>query len=217
MRKGRWLALLGLAAALCAGCGQDPEVDRRVELQEETVSENAYELTPVTRGTVQQPLVLDCNYSQTLEVDLYFTVDQELITDVYVERGDMVEKGQLLASADVESLEKRIRELEHQLDRAGLKLRQLQESLEFDLEQAEILYSYTPMKQQDRDALKGQKEQIEKSYQNSMEDTADSVEMLTIRLQEAREYLRGGNLYAPMDGVISYLKEDMEDSVTDKD
>lgn len=216
MRRGRWLALLGLAAALCAGCGQDPEVDRTVELQEETVSENAYELTPVTRGTVQQPLVLNCNYSQTLEMDLYFTVDQELITDVYVERGDMVEKGQLLASVDVESLEKRIRELEHQLDRAGLKLRQLQESLEFDLEQADILYSYTPMKQQDRDALKAQKEQIEKSYQNSLEDTADSVEMLTIRLQEAREYLRGGNLYAPMDGVISYLKEDMEDSVTDK-
>ena len=215
MRKGKRLVLAALAAGMLAGCGQTDEVDRSVEIQEETVHENSFELTPVTRGTVQQPLVLNCDYSQTVEVDLYFAVDQEVITDVYVEKGDIVEKGELLASVDVENMEKQVRELEHRLDRAMLSLRQIQENKDFDLEQAQILFSYTPMSDQDQDALKEQKENIEKSYHKSLEDTADSVEMLTVRLDNAREYLRGGNLYAPMDGVINYLKPDLEGSVTD--
>lgn len=209
-------ALGVLAAVLLAGCGQAEEVDRSVELQEETVYENSYELTPVTWGTVQQPLVLNCDYSQTLEMDLYFAVDQELITDVYVEKGDIVEKGELLASVDVEGMEKQVRELEHQLARSSLALRQILENKEFDLEQADIMFGYTFMTDDDKDALKEQKENIIKSYQNSLEDTADSVEMLSIRLNEAREYLKNGNLYAPMDGVVNFLKADLEGSVTDK-
>ena len=93
MRKGKRLVLAALTAGMLAGCGQTDEVDRSVEIQEETVHENSFELTPVTRGTVQQPLVLNCDYSQTVEVDLYFAVDQEVITDVYVEKGDIVKKG----------------------------------------------------------------------------------------------------------------------------
>ncbi len=215
MRKGKWLALAVLAVGLLAGCGQTDEVDRSVSIQEETVHENSFELTPVTRGTVQQPLVLNCDYSQTVEVDLYFAVDQEIITDVYVEKGDIVEKGELLASVDVENMEKQVRELEHRLARAMLSLRQIQENKDFDLEQAEILFSYTAMSDQDKDALKEQKENIEKSYQNSLEDTADSVEMLTIRLDQAGTYLQNGYLYAPMDGVVNFLKTDLEGSVTD--
>lgn len=190
MRRGRGLALAILVAVLWTGCGQAEEVDRAVELQAETVSENSYELTPVTWGTVQQPLVLNCSYSQTLEMDLYFAVDQELITNVYVEKGDLVEKGELLASVDVENMEKQVREMEHQLARTSLKLQQIQENREFDLEQAEILYSYTPMSEKDKDGLEEQKENIVKSYQNSLEDASDSVEMLSIRLEEAREYLK---------------------------
>lgn len=215
MRKGKWLALAVLAVGLLAGCRQTDEVDRSVSIQEETVHENSFELTPVTRGTVQQPLVLNCDYSQTVEVDLYFAVDQEIITDVYVEKGDIVEKGELLASVDVENMEKQVRELEHRLARAMLSLRQIQENKDFDLEQAEILFSYTAMSDQDKDALKEQKENIEKSYQNSLEDTADSVEMLTIRLDQAGTYLQNGYLYAPMDGVVNFLKTDLEGSVTD--
>ena len=128
MRKGKRLVLAALAAGMLAGCGQTDEVDRSVEIQEETVHENSFELTPVTRGTVQQPLVLNCDYSQTVEVDLYFAVDQEVITDVYVEKGDIVKKGELLASVDVENMEKQVRELEHRLDRAMLSLRQIQEN-----------------------------------------------------------------------------------------
>ncbi len=214
--RGKKLILLGLAVVLLCGCGQGEETEHSVELLAETASENTYELTPVTRETVQQPLVINCNYSQTLEMDLYFAVDQEVITDVYVERGDIVEKGQLLASLDVENTEKRIRELEHQLARATLTQQQLLESREFDLEQADILYSYTHMENDDKKALKEQKENIEQSYYDRLVDAADSVEMLTQRLEDAREHLKNGNLYSPMDGVISYLKEDMEDSITDK-
>lgn len=210
------LALTALATVLCAGCGQTEEVDKSVELQEQTVYESSYELTPVTWGTVQQPLVINCDYSQTLEMDLYFAVDQEVVTDVYVERGDIVEKGELLASVDVESMEKQVRELEHQLARAALKQQQLLESLAFDLEQADILFSYTHETEEDRDELKEQKENIDKSYYDRLVDAADSVEMLTRRLEQAREYLKNGNLYAPMDGVVNFLKEDLENSLTDK-
>lgn len=209
------LLLLGAAAAVLGGCGQVQEADRTVELQEEEVSGTVYEMTPVTRGTVQQPLGIDCNYLQTVEMDLYFAVDREIITDVYVEKGDTVEKGDLLVSVDVENMEKQIAELEHQLDRAQLSLQQLQENKTFDLEQADILFSYTAMTAGDKKALKEQKESIEKSYKNRLEDAADSVELLEARLEEAREYMKNGRLYAPMDGVISYVKTELEGSTTD--
>lgn len=209
------LLLLGAAAAVLGGCGQAQEADRMVELQGEETSGTAYEMTPVTRGTVQQPLVIDCNYLQTVEMDLYFAVDQEMITDVYVENGDTVEEGDLLASVDVENMEKQIAELEHRLDRARLSLQQLQENKAFDLEQADILFSYTAMTEGDKKSLKEQKESIEKSYKNSLEDAADSVELLAARLEAAREYMKNGRLYAPMNGVVSYVKTDLEGSTTD--
>lgn len=210
------LLLLGAAAVILGGCGQAQEADRTVELQGEEVSGTAYEMTPVTRGTVQQPLVIDCNYLQTVEMDLYFAVDQEIITDVYVENGDTVEEGDLLVSVDVENMEKQIAELEHQLARANLSLQQLQENKAFDLEQADILFSYTAMTEGDKNALKEQKESIEKSYKNRLEDAADSVELLEARLEEAREYMKNGRLYAPMDGVISFVKTELEGSTTDR-
>ena len=210
------LLLLGMAAGVLCGCGQAQEAERAVELQGEAVSETAYEMTPVIRGTVQQPLVIDCNYLQTVEMDLYFAVDQEIITDVYVENGDTVEQGDLLVSVDAENMEKRIAELEYQLAKAKLSLQQLQENKAFDLEQADILFSYTAMSNADKEALKEQKESIEKSYKNRLEDAADSVELLEARLQEAREYMRNGRLYAPMDGIISFVKTDLEGSVTDQ-
>lgn len=209
------LLLLAAAAAVFGGCGQAQEEDRTVELQGEEVSTASYEMTPVTRGTVQQPLVIDCNYLQTVEMDLYFAVDQEIITDVYVESGDTVKEGDLLVSVDVENMEKQIAELEHQLDRAELNLQQLEENKAFDLEQADILFSYTTMTEGDKKSLKEQKESIEKSYKNQLEDAADSVELLAARLEEAREYMKNGSLYAPMDGVISFVKTELEGSTTD--
>ncbi len=212
----RLLLLVAATAAVFGGCGQAQEEDRTVELQGEEVGGTAYEMAPVTRGTVRQPLVIDCNYLQTVEMDLYFAVDQEIITDVYVENGDMVEEGDLLASVDMENKEKQIAELEHQLARANLSLQQLQENKAFDLEQADILFSYTAMTDGDKENLREQKESIEKSYKNQLEDAADSVELLEARLKEAGEYMKNGSLYAPMDGVISFVKAELEGSTTDR-
>lgn len=211
----KWITLIA-AATLFAGCGQVEETNKSIELQEEIESETSYEMTPVTLGTIEQPLIIDCNYSQTVEMDLYFDMDQEVITDVYVENGDTVEKGDILISVDVENTEKKIVELEYQLAKANLTLQQLQENKDFDLEQADILFSYTFMTQDDKEALKEQKENIEKGYKDQLIDAADRVEILTARLEETREYLKNGELHAPINGVIRFVKEDLEGSLTSK-
>lgn len=214
MKKGFCSILL--CASLLTACGAEETVNRQIELRQEESEVTAYQLTPVVRGTVEQPLTIECRYSQTEEIELSFQVDDEVISQVYVEQGDTVKKGDLLISVDMEEMTGQVRDLTYQLEKARLALQQLQETRDFELEQADILYSYTSQAKEDENALKEQKASIEKAYADRLQDAEDTVYLTQRRLEEARQRLQQGAIYAPMDGVVSFVRSNIEGTLTEK-
>ncbi|MBQ9142429.1 MAG: biotin/lipoyl-binding protein [Lachnospiraceae bacterium] len=216
MRKKH--ALLSLLFCLSlVGCQEQETIDKEVEIQEQVTSEISYELTQVSKGRIEQVMMLKCTYTETEELEIAFEIDKELITDVYVEKGDSVEKGELIASVDVEATEAKLKDLKHQLAKNELKLKQTIEKRDFELEQADIWFSYTAMTQADKENTEQEKVNITQSFAKSIQSYEDTIHFQKKRIQEYEEYIEKGTLTAPMDGTISWVKADLEGSMTTAD
>ncbi|MBQ8822139.1 MAG: hypothetical protein IJZ82_05815 [Lachnospiraceae bacterium] len=198
------------------GCGQEAAVNKEIVLEAEEQQQVTYEMSPVVKGDVAQILEIDCVYKQTEEVWLSFAIDKEVITDVYVEKGDVVSKGDKLVSVDVESAKTKVDELEYRLAVTKLNYQQLLENKAFDIEQANTDFYYTRMTKKDEENLIKNLENIEERYKNQIIDAEDSIYMQEKRLEEAKNYVENGTLYAPIDGIVNFLKSDLVNTPTDK-
>lgn len=197
-------------------CGREEQVNKEIVLEAEEVNQVTYEMSPVVKGDVAQVLEVKCTYSQTEEIWLSFAIDKEVITDVYVEKGDVVRKGDKLVSVDVETAKNKVDELEYQLAVTRLNYQQLLETKQFDIEQANIDFTYTFMKEDDKDNLKENLQNIEENYKNAIIDAEDNIYLQEKRLEEAKNYVENGTLYAPMDGIVNFLKSDLVNTPTNK-
>lgn len=199
-----------------SGCGQEPVVNKEVVLEAEEEQQVTYEMSPVVYGDVAHVMEIDCVYKQKEEIWLSFNIDKEVITDIYVEKGDVVSKGDKLVSVDVEAARKKVDELEYQLAVTKLDYRQMLETKEFDIEQAKIDFGYTYKTEKDEENLEKNLENIEERYRDKITDAKDSIYMQEKRLEEAKSYVENGTLYAPIDGIVNFLKSDILNTPTDK-
>lgn len=221
MISGRYLSKCAFLALLFCldftGCAEKEAVNKEVEIQSTAQRNVKYELTQVGKGTVEKAEYIKCNYRQTEEVQLYFEVDQEMITNVLVESGDVVKKGDVLATVNVEATDKKRKELAFELSLEELYLKQLTEERDFELEQADILFSYTCMTEDDKDNLVEEKQKIGESYEKKIRDYEDTISIMKKRLAEYEEYVANGKLLSPMDGMISYVRGNLVGSLTNVD
>ena len=109
MRK-KWLPILaGIVLLSCTSCAILPEeeelpaapVVRDYEVEE-------YEQTPVLRGDLQLSQKVSCTYRPAKAEDLSFALGGEYISAVYVETGQTVKKGQLLAELEQGNIDEQI-------------------------------------------------------------------------------------------------------------
>lgn len=212
-------ALLSLLFCLSLTACQEQEViNKEVEIQSDTTQTITYELTPVTRGTVEQVMYLQCTYTQTEEISVGFEIDQEVIAEVLVEKGDSVKKGEVLARVNVEATEEKAKNLKHQIAVDELKLQQLIEKRDFELEQEQIWYEgYTSMTEQDKKSRDEAILNIQESYGKRIQNMEDTLYIERKRLVEYEEYIENGQLKAPMSGVVSFVKTNLVGSLTAKD
>lgn len=215
-RKKRHVLLPLLFCLSLMGCQEQEVIDKEVEVQAETTSEITYELTQVSRGSVQDIIYLKCVYTETEEVEVSFDIDQELVAQVLVEKGDSVVKGEVLATVNVEATKENAKKLAHQLEMDELHLKQLIEERDFELEQADILYTYTFMTKDDKKALQEEKENITENYAKRIQNYEDTIYIEKKRLQEYEEYIDKGTLRSPMDGTVNWVLSDLEESLTTK-
>ena len=197
-------------------CGQEEQVNKEIVLEAEEESQVTYEMSPVVKGDVAQVMEIKCVYAQTEEIWLSFAIDKEVITNVYVEKGDVVKKGDKLVSVDVENAKDKVDELEYQLAVTKLNYQQLLETKQFDIEQANIDFTYTQMKKENEEELKENLQDIEERYKNAIIDAEDDIYIQERRLEEAKNYVENGTLYAPIDGIVNFLKSDLVNTPTDK-
>lgn len=198
--------MLGWMLFLCGvfllhACGKEPLEQEFVPDREE--SGIAYVTVNPTYEELVVEKELDCTYRQSVQHDLSFGLSDYRIDFVNVKKGDMVEKGQLLASVDLGNLQEEVSELEYILACHQLELAQEKEKKEYELNAAYILFSYGKMEQKDKDALKEQQEEIERIYRDTIQDLEDQVELDKARVEDARELLEKGRIYAPAAGLVT--------------
>ena len=140
MRK-KWLPILaGIVLLSCTSCAILPEeeelpaapVVRDYEVEE-------YEQTPVLRGDLQLSQKVSCTYRPAKAEDLSFALGGEYISAVYVETGQTVKKGQLLAELEQGNIDEQIEAQEYTLSQSQVKLKHAKEDKALDLQKQELL------------------------------------------------------------------------------
>lgn len=214
MKKKKIYVLLIFMIFVLIGCSRKPEEkeENAIITEKTTYSFDSFQ---AQLGDVSCTKEVTCTYRYASQQSLNFLLEDSLVEEVYVKVGDFVEEGQLLASLDIEDKEKMIPDMEYEIAQLEMKLEQEKQLLQFELASADILFSYTKESLQDKEALAAKKEEIELRYQYAIEDYEDQLVIKKSRLEEYITMVKGGRIYAPFRGEISYVISGLKGSYTD--
>ncbi len=172
-RSRLWLVVLLVAVlATAGGCSEGPTASS----QEPTPTPIPPPIVPdeptyvVRRGDVEDSLSFSGRVSPALEEELFFRTGGR-IKGVYVERGDRVEEGQLLAELDNDDLLRQLDQALIELDTATLNYQSAVSNKEYQIERARL-------------NLEMNKVQLEKLRSQAADQTA--VELARINLERAQ-------------------------------
>jgi RND family efflux transporter MFP subunit len=203
--KKKLSVLLLAGLVLMSSCGGKGET----EYVPEVVSEEESDMiatTVVGRMDVVAEERFKCKFTALETVDLSFGMDDGLIQDITVKKGDYVEKGDLLATVDLKDAGDKIASLEFKVKELNLNLKQAKENKDFELEEARILYEgYTKKKSDDTKAYEKKIKSITENYDISIKTIEDEIFIANERLNKAREDYNKGTIYAPISGQITYV------------
>lgn len=197
-----------------SGCQKAKNQSENLIIVEKEEEGNEYTLTVVTVGDVTLSRKIKCTYTQLNEQDVSFSVSGKRIYQVYVEEGDSVTKGQLLAELSTDNLSSRIASLEYNIKRNTLLLDQLLETEQDDINKICIKYPIT--EDMPDHEIKHNEEEREKEVQKiydknqyAKEDYQDAIELDNTELSLLQTQQAQSCIYASMDGIVA----DMEDRI----
>lgn len=198
-----------LMAALFAGCGAQTEKNE-IAITEEEKSDTSYGLVAAEKMDVTNSISINLSYGATETVDYSFSTKNAVIEFIYVERGDIVKKGDVLATLESDDILAKIDGYEHRIKQKELSKKQLIENKEFEIETAEYMLTYTAKTEEDYEELAKKKEAIEKQYASSIQSLDDELTILRLRLEEAQKTYDESRIVATVDGVVSFCKTGIE-------
>lgn len=217
--KGAFLAVCALtcaSACFFSACTSSNKEATEIVLTQDTEGVG-YITAAVEYGEVVQSAKLTCNYTPTEYEDLAFGVEERLIEQVNVKEGDIVSKGDLLASVDVEDLKDSIEELEYQIERQNLELIHNKELRAFDTDRAKTLYAHSRKDEDSKEKHEEELLDIQEQYYNTIQDLEDSIALNQKRLDQYKEELNGGQLVAGISGEVTFVQKSLVDTYSEED
>ncbi len=210
MTAKRWLAG-GLIAGcvLLGGCSLLPaqETRRTAPLLRETAAED-FTLTYVTRGDLRLTKKISCTYVPIRKESLSFAVNGEFVDEMYVKAGDAVKKGQLLGQLRLDGVNDRIEECEYTIRTLKLRLSQQEEARALALERADARFGG------DEAARRSARDAVNADYDARRQSVEDSLGIQTLRLETLKKQKAQRQLFSPIDGTVTYVKQYKESSIT---
>ena len=219
-RSAVWLRKTGICAAvavLLCGCGGQEEQDEIVAIESEEGDETAYEFAEAQIGDVEEVLKITCKYRQVQEQEVTFPMEGRIVDKVYVEEGDRVKKGQLLAELSSRDLERKIEDLEYRIKRNELLSGYLDTNEEIGLSGLWVnsmfnLYG-APVSAPSEESM----EDLKQGYRYQREDIEDALEIDREELERVQQLFQSSRIYAAMDGIIYDIKDDLMGSTSHLD
>ncbi len=204
--------------ALCmtfslAGCtGTEGEEELVLLYGEEETEEVAGDL-PVEYTDVVKTQSVSVRYRASVTVDLSFDVERVKIDSVLVTNGEAVKRGQLLISlvsnTDIEAERENIL---YEIERLELLKAKTLDQKEYDITLARFniavdgKLSVREKEEKEKEAL----EEIDKKYYYTLQGYDDDIAIKYLELQYLEQSNADHNIYAPMDGIVEYLREGLE-------
>lgn len=199
-----------------AGCTELPEDKNPLVVIDGEETKNAYTLTDVVIDDVVKTVNITFDYRQTLSETIFFPVSGKAVQEVYVQKGDRVKKGQLLAVLEGGGHESEIRELEYQNARYKLQLGYLDINEAYERSGRWWRYVYqSSHSESEWERLQSDLTQMEQKYSYQREDYQDKIDMNNVRLEAYQKEMEGGCIYAGMDGVVSEVYGNLSQMVSD--
>lgn len=208
------IPVLLVAVMLLTSCGET-EQKREINLEAEEEKETVYELVAAEVMDVTEIVTLNVSYAASKTEEYSFNKKNAVIDFVYVERGDKVQKGDVLATIESENIAATIEELKHTLGSQKLNLKQTVENRDFAIETEEYLYLYTERTEEDKEALDKKVESINSQYASSISSLEDQIKVTGLRLSEAEQEYTDSRIVSKVNGVVTFVKANLEGSLVD--
>jgi hypothetical protein len=133
---------------------------------------------------------------------------------VYVDVGDEVTKGQLVAELYTEDLEEDLASYEYQKERYELLNAQAKERYDYDRDALKDSYDSGALTKAE---YKNQLAALEEELDRTKEENDDALTILKLRIEETQEQMDGCKLYAGIDGVVTYVLPRLLGNTSDED
>lgn len=220
MKRKKMLSLLMMLAISFSVTGCTPSVpeEAAIILTEKEEEETVYAMATAAVADVELVDRVPCVYKQTREQEVCFGVSGKQVDRVYVEEGDIVEKGQLLASLDVGNADAEIERLEYQIARNNMLLDFLEENESDAISARWLQFLYRSGKSDsEKEAVEEYVSDLQQSNQYLREDYGDAIALDSMELEKIRSDIRQSSVYAELSGIVTSMKDNLEGSTSAKD
>ena len=203
--------LIKMTALLCAssvffnGCGLFPgeEEEHSIAIVRESMADD-YNVVNCEKRDVILTSTVSCSYTQLMEENLSFPVGDKRVAFVYVNEGDEVKAGDLLAKLDVEQLETDNVSMQEEIEKNEFLIKQTDEMIEFY--EGRITSAALSLAAKESYLTKLQKLREKRRNYN------DDNEFDRIKISANEQQITAGSLYAGIDGNISFIKNNLAGS-----
>lgn len=212
-KAGRALAGVCLAAViLLGGCGEVQQEQESHVAVENGNDKIEYNYLTAEIGDVVVTRKVSCTYRQQNDQEVSFAVAGRLVSKVYVEEGDHVKKGALLAELSADGLTEQVEDLEYRIARNEMLLEhmELNEALDRSQSWVDFLYNHY----MDEEGNKKNLDAIGENYRYQREDCEDALEFDRAELKRVRQELAYCRIYAEMDGLVYKVQEGLSGSTS---
>lgn len=214
MKKDKWLfIILSLFLILFyTGCGKKEEdITVLVDASDSSVS---YKLVPTEITDVILTQRLDAVSVQSKDQEVSFNFTGKYVDKVYVRKGDIVKKGDILCELSYDSLEESIEDLEYNVKKNEMELEYSVRDEELEIQDAWVNAMYNSPGGYNEESVKDYVKGIQESYERKRVLINDSLEFDREELERKKDELKNSRLYATMDGTVYKIDDKLEGSTT---
>ena len=210
IKKKRQLIRRAAAGALCAalcfayGCALLPEEEehRSAPVVHE-YNVQPYTFTSVMRGDMERKQTISCRYEPVKTETLSFGIGGVYYDTVYVNKGEYVTEGTLLASLQLGSLEENLRQREANLKRLNTQLLQTQALQRLQLQKQKLSIASAGLS--GLDAADAERE-YRRAQELELQSIQDNIAIEQLRIAEIQADIDKRQIRAGMDGTVTYIR-----------
>lgn len=210
---GLLACVTAVGMAFTTGCTTEEEPPLiTVESGDDTLD---YSFVTCVRDDLYSVVAIKCEYSKNAEQEVYFPVSGKKIDKVYVNIGDEVKKGDVLASLNIGSLKTDIEDLEYSIKRNELLLGYVSEQESLDMQSVYLDFAYGGGFAQGNEEYKDNRlKSITEGNDRTEQGYNDTLEFDKRKLSKLKKDYSDSMVYADFDGTVSYVADGLEGSTT---